>query len=211
MAFASLTIDAFLDRLASADPTPGGGALAPMAAAFAAAMVSMVCNLTLGRPRFADVQDAVVEILDQATASRGRLLALTDADSDAYGAVSQAYRLPRATAEQQATRAGAIETSMHGATEVPVESAEEARALLSLTLRIAEVGNPTLLSDVAVAAHIAAAAVRAAAAQADFNIATLTDREFAASMQDRLDRARVDLDGLTARILDVVSTRAAAP
>lgn len=209
MAFASLTIDEFLDRLASTDATPGGGALAPMAGAFAAAMTTMVCNLTAGRPKFVDVQDAVSELLRQTAECRYRLLALADADADAYEAVRDAYRLPHATDDQKRARAAAIEASMHGATQVPVESAEEARALLSLTLRTAEVGNPVVLSDIAVAAYIAAGAIRGAAAQAAFNIATLTDREFAAAMQDRLARATLDVDSLTARILDVIESRTA--
>jgi formiminotetrahydrofolate cyclodeaminase len=209
MSFASLTIEAFLDRLSSSDPTPGGGALAPMVGAFAAAMLAMVCNLTLGRARFAEVQGAVSEALAQSAEHRARLLSLADADAEAYGSVRDAYRMPQTTGDQKLARAAAIEATMHRATEVPVESAEAARAVLSLALRTAQVGNPSALADVVVGAHVAAAAVRAAAAQAQFNLTTLTDREFVATMQDRVDRTVIDLDSLTARILDVVEARTA--
>lgn len=207
MGLASLTIDAFLDRLASSDPTPGGGALAALTGASAAAMLAMVGNLTRGRPRFAEVEGEAAAIVAEADQRRQRLLALADADAEAYGVVSGAYRLPRATDAEKQSRATAIESAMHGATDVPVDTTMEARAVLQLALRIAQTGNPTVLPDVAVAAHIAVAAVRSAATQAEYNLASINDRPFAARMQERIDRALGDLDGLASHVLEVVESR----
>src|SRR5437867_2713525 len=109
MGLASLTIADFLDRLGSSDPTPGGGALAALTGASAAAMLAMVCNLTRGRPRYASVEAQVTEIVGRADTHRARLLELADADAEAYGSVRDAYRLPRETDAEKAARAEAIE------------------------------------------------------------------------------------------------------
>src|SRR5437762_3310036 len=113
----SLSIDEFLQRLGSSDPTPGGGSLAALSGALAAAMLAMVCNLTIGRPRYASVEAEVQEILRDAVSHQQRLVELTNADMYAYEAVRDAYRLPRDTEVEKSQRAFAIEQSMHGATE----------------------------------------------------------------------------------------------
>ena len=205
---ASLSIAEFLDRLSSSDPTPGGGALAAVTGASAAAMLAMVGNLTRGRPKFANVEAEVVQIVEAADHLRQRLLELADADADAYGSVRAAYRLPHNTEEEKSARAAAIESAMHGATDVPVDTATEARAVLELGLRIAQTGNPTVLPDVAVAAHVAVAAVRSAATQADYNLASITDRTFANRVEGRLDDVLGGLDALATHVLEVVETRA---
>ena len=210
MSLGSLTISEFLDKLGSKDPTPGGGALAALAGAQAAAMLTMVCNLTLGRPRFAAVEGQVTEVLGEATQLRDSLLRLADADADAYGAVRDAYRLPHTTEGEETTRKTAIEAALHGATDVPVRSAEAARAVLELALATARIGNPSVLPDVSVAAFVAVAAVRGALTQAQFNLDTLADRAFALTVGERLAHAGAGLDGLTSDILEAVKSRAAS-
>src|SRR5579862_1380864 len=97
-------IGAWLAALASSDPAPGGGAAAALEAAMAAALVEMVCNLTIGKPAYADAEDAVTAIRDRATALRQRALALAAEDAEAFAAVIDAYRLPREADEERATR-----------------------------------------------------------------------------------------------------------
>src|SRR4051812_18022854 len=145
----SLSIDDFLQRLGSSDPTPGGGSLAALSGAMAGAMLAMVCNLTIGRPRYAEVEQEVHAILDEALASQRRLVDLADADMDAYEAVRDAYRLARGTDDEKTARAAAIEQSMTRATQVPVDTAEAARALVDLSLRAANTTNVNALGDVA--------------------------------------------------------------
>jgi formiminotetrahydrofolate cyclodeaminase len=210
MSLGSLTIDEFLARLGSSDPTPGGGALAALSGAMAAAMLAMVCNLTVGRPRFSDVEAEVRALLEKAEALQRQLLDLADADADAYTAVRDAYRLPRATDEDQQTRADAIEQSMHHATEVPVDSALAARAVLDLAAKAAETTNPVALGDVAVATHLALGAARGAADQARLNLATLKDPSFIARMGEQIDRLLAEADVVAVRALQGVATRGGA-
>src|SRR6059036_2513342 len=134
MEIASLTVDEFLTRLGSSDPTPGGGALAAVVGASAAAMLAMTCNFTFGRPRYAHVEAQVRDLLTEIASWQQRLLTLANSDADAYLAVRQSYSLPRGDDTERAARAAAIEESMHGATEVPIETMEGARRLLDLAL-----------------------------------------------------------------------------
>ncbi len=208
MDIAALTIDEFLSRLSSSDPTPGGGALAGLSGAMAAAMLAMVCNLTLGRPRYADVEEDIRAILAETERSQRELLALSNADADAYGAVRDAYRLPQTNDDERAARSAAITRSMERATEVPVQTAEAARGVLGLAARAGEIANHLMLGDVAVAAHLALGATRAAADQARLNLLSLPDSPFAAEMETRIAAALEGADHDTRRALDAVKQRA---
>jgi methenyltetrahydrofolate cyclohydrolase len=207
MGLGSLTIDEFLDRLGSSDPTPGGGALAALSGAMAAAMLAMVCNLTVGRPRFAEVETEVRELLARCKTLQRQLLDLADADADAYTAVRDAYRLPRGTEPEQQARAEATERAMHRATEVPAGSATAARAVLGLAEEAARTTNPVALGDVAVAAHLALGAARGAADQARLNLTTLKDESFVSRMSKHLDELLAEADDSTARTLLDVARR----
>ncbi len=208
MDIAKLTVDEFLTRLSSSDPTPGGGALAGLAGAMAAAMLAMVCNLTVGRPRYADVDEAIRAILSDAEAQQRALLDLANADADAYGAVRDAYKLPQSTDNEKAARTGAIAKSMERATEVPVQTAEAARAVLALAASAGEISNRLMLGDVAVAAHLALSAARAAADQARLNLLGMPPTEFATEMERRIAGALAGADQDTQRALDAVQRRA---
>jgi len=192
----------FLDALASAEPTPGGGAAAALAGATAAALISMVCNLTVGRPRYADVDAAMQAIRGRSESARARLVALADADARAYGAVAAAYRLPRATADERSRRVAAIQTALVGAAQPPLEAMDVSRTLVTLALETAAHGNSTVASDAGVAADLAAAAVRASATMVRANLAELTDPALLADYSARIDVAEagltVDLDRIAA-------------
>ena len=204
----SLSIDDFLTRLGSSDPTPGGGALAAVAGAMAAAMLAMVCNLTLGRERYADVETEVRSILAQCLESQQRLIQLANEDAVSYLAVRDAYRLPRGSEAERSARADAIERAMHRATEVPVATASSARVVLGLAARSAEITNVSMLGDVAVAAHLALGAARGAADQARLNLLSLADADFVSRNRAQIDDLLTGADADAARSLEAVDARA---
>jgi formiminotetrahydrofolate cyclodeaminase len=176
MSFLHLPVEHFLEDLASSSPTPGGGGAAALAGATAAALVSMVCRLTLGRPKYAEVETRVREILTQSEALREELTALIDVDADAYGRVMAAYRLPRETEEERQTRSAAIEQAMVEATRVLFRTAAAARRVLDLSEPAAEVGNVNALGDIAVAVLLADAVVHATLLQSEINLRLIKDR-----------------------------------
>src|SRR5215212_6375936 len=98
------TVDDFIDQLASANPTPGGGSASALAGAMAAAMVEMACNLTVGREKFRDVEEDLKVVLARAGELREQLLAAVDEDTEAYNEVSQAYKLPKESEADKAAR-----------------------------------------------------------------------------------------------------------
>ncbi len=170
-----LSLGAFCDRLASADPTPGGGTAAAAAGALGAALVAMVARTTIGKKKFADRQAAMEGIRDEADGLRGDLLALAEADARAFDAVLAAYRLPKGTPEDDARRAAAIQEATRGATAAPLAACRMARRVLGLARQVAAEGNPSAASDAGVAGLLAAAAARGALLNVRINLPQLAD------------------------------------
>jgi methenyltetrahydrofolate cyclohydrolase len=188
-AIGARTVAAYLDELASAAPAPGGGAVAALHAAQAAALVRMVCNLTIGRERSA-AEPTMRNALQAAAALQDEALSLADEDAAAFSAVTDAYHLPKATAEEEAERDAAVQTALRGATDVPLRTAANAARVVELCGDILDGANPNLVSDVGVAAASAAAAIDAAALNVEINLASLHDQEFVASAAGALDAHR---------------------
>ena len=117
------TIAKWLEALASPAPAPGGGAAAALNAAIGAALIEMACNLTIGRPGYAQQEAGMRAALAEAAKLRSRALHLAAADVEAFGAVSEAYKLPKETDEQRQARTRQIQRTLVGATEVPLNTA----------------------------------------------------------------------------------------
>lgn len=187
-----VAIAAYLDALASSAPTPGGGSAAGLTGAMAAALVSMVANLTVGRPRFAGVEAPVRAALDEAEQTRARLLQLTHDDEVAFTRLAEAMKLPRGSDGEKRARTQAMQAAMRAAAQPPLEMARLCRRLLDLALVTAESGNPNLASDAGVAALLAEAALRASAINVRVNLAHLRDTDFVEATQATLN---AQLDG----------------
>ena len=199
----SQSIQSFLDQLASASPTPGGGSVAALSGALAAGLISMVCQLTVGRPRYAAFEAEVQSILSQTEAIRARLTALIQIDIDAYTVVSAAYKRPKDDPE----RAAAIADAMVIATDVPLQIAEQAAALLPLALPVAQHGNRTAVGDVVAGAQLAVACVHAALINVDANVGLLVDHPRRAEFLARQNAARAGIEAQRDAIVAVALTR----
>lgn len=204
-----LSVADFLERLASGAPTPGGGSAAALAGALAASLSSMVCHLTLGKPEFADVAQEVERLLGESEAARAALGFGIEADAAAFARVAAAYKLPRGTEAERQARALSIQRASRDAAREPLEAARLCARQLDICERLAEVGNPRLLSDVVVAAHLARAALDAAAANVEVNLGVLADDPFAAEARAELRRLREGRDAQVAAILARVRQRTA--
>jgi methenyltetrahydrofolate cyclohydrolase len=176
----------WLDDLASAAPAPGGGAAAAMLAAIGAALVSMVCELTVGKPRYAEHEDVMRAALASAAEFLAEARRLADADAVAFGAVSEAYRRPKGTEAERAARTEAIQVALVGAAGVPLRTAAVAAGIIELSERILPGANVNVLSDVAVAASSARAALEAAEVNVEINVAALRDPAGQAALRAEL-------------------------
>ena len=185
--YLELSLGEFLDRVASGGPAPGGGSVAAVAVALAAALSGMSARLS------ADQLADAPELADRADASRRRVAPLARADAASYGRVLDAYHLPREPDPE--TRTERIRDALSGAADVPLAIAEVGNEVAGIAARLVEEGNPNLEGDAMTAVLLAEVGVRAAAALAEINLSS-------ANVEDeRLGRANrlVDMTAATVR------------
>jgi methenyltetrahydrofolate cyclohydrolase len=180
--FSSQTVDELLDTVAAETSAPGGGSVAAVVTAFAAALVAMVARFST-----AEWEDAAGAVA-QAEALRARVLPLADEDARAYESVLVARRLP--TELEPEARDAALGRALSRAADVPLAIAEAALDIASLAAEVAERGNPNLRGDVVTAALLAEAAVRATANLVEINLATREDDERLARAREVVEMAR---------------------
>lgn len=198
-----LTCENFLVELASAAPVPGGGGGAALAGALGAALSSMVANLTIGKEKFAQQEPEVKELLAQAEAVRAELLQLVAEDAAVFGSFMSCYKLPKSTDEEKAARTQAIRTAAKGAATVPLNIARASYKVLELADRLVVIGNPGVITDGAVSALLARAALRSASYNVLINLGLTKDEEFNAA-------AKAELEALEAKALELENRALAA-
>ena len=203
-AIIDLTPHAFIEATAAATPAPGGGSVAALAGALAAALTQMVAGLTLGRKKYAAVQDRAQAILAEADHLRQKLTAAVAEDAAAYGRVMDAFRQKEL---DSASRAAAIEAATIGAGEVPLHVARLSRDVIFLAQKIVEVGNLNAITDAAAGALLAQTAVRIAALNVKVNAVNLQDRALADNWRQQTNDLENEVDRLLADILTLVSER----
>jgi methenyltetrahydrofolate cyclohydrolase len=199
-AYVEGTIASYLDKLASAEPEPGGGSVAALVGALGAGLVTMVTSLTLGKEKFAAVEDDMEEIAAAAEVLRARLGEYVSLDAKAYRAVAVAMKLPRDTEEQKQERAAILQSALKGAAEAPLAVAEAAGEVAALTLPAAEKGNPHAVSDAGVAVLLAEAAAQSAALNVKINLAWIEDEDFNRHAWGRIETVLSE----TARLREIV-------
>lgn len=173
------TVGDFLDHLASASPTPGGGTAAAIAGAMSAALVAMVGRLTAGREKYAAVEGRMREIIEEAEKARANLVLLAQRDQEAFDRVMEAYGMPKASPEEKERRAKAIQRALKDATRIPLETLEEATAIQELAADALELGNVNARSDAGTAWHLAESAFQGALLNVRANLESIKDPGFA--------------------------------
>ena len=177
-AFFEKTLREVIEVSASNEPTPGGGSVSAMVACFGVAMTAMVCNLTVGKEKFKDVEPQVQAILDEANAIIKKLEKLVDEDMMEFSNFMKAYQLPKSTDEEKAARTVAVQKALKSATDTPMEIARVCLEILSITEKLSTIGNKMAISDAGVAAYVAEACVNAVLLSADINIPMIKDEEY---------------------------------
>ncbi|MBN1483346.1 MAG: glutamate formimidoyltransferase [Chloroflexia bacterium] len=194
----------FLARVAAGTPTPGGGSVAAVAGANAAALGRMVANLTIGRKKYAAVEDdmrAVEAALEQL---QQELLGLCVEDAAAFEAIMDSFRRPKGSDEEKATRSQAIQKATIEAARVPLCTAERTVQVLDLLRRAAAQGNPNAHTDAAVAVAMGRAAVFGAARNVRVNIEGLKDRALAEQLEGQISELEQRAEELSREVLGIV-------
>ncbi|MDP4021457.1 cyclodeaminase/cyclohydrolase family protein [Methylobacterium sp. NEAU 140] len=201
------TIQTFLTELASAAPTPGGGGAAAISGAMGAALVSMVCNLTIGKKKYAEVEAELKDVLARSEGLRVVLTGMIAEDVAAFDAVMAAYGAPKATDEEKAARAEKIQAALKTATDVPLACCRACRAVIDLAAITADKGNLNVISDAGVAVLSAQAGLRSAALNVYINAKGLEDRAFADERLEELEGLLAEAGTLTEQVYAVVKAK----
>jgi formiminotetrahydrofolate cyclodeaminase len=198
------TIETFLAQLAARVPAPGGGATAGLHAAQAAALVAMVARYT-DAAKYADHAEEIASITTTADRLREDALGLAEQDAAAFTAVTEAYRLPKETAEEATARSLAIAQSLVTAARVPAVVIDVAEQVLGLAERLLPIGNRNVISDVAAAAEAARAAATTARVNVELNLGGIKDAETwgqLAAVAGTVDDLVLRADKVTAAVRD---------
>jgi formiminotetrahydrofolate cyclodeaminase len=186
MGYLEEPLKTYSDALASGEPTPGGGSAAALVGALGSALNSMVANFTVGREKYADVEDDVQRLLRESERVRAELQRLTQADTEAYGQVATAQRMSRDTDEQKAARRAAMQEALKAAAGVPRDALRSCHRVLEVAAELVDKGNPNLITDVGVAAKFALVAMECAALNVEINLAYIKDESYVAACREEM-------------------------
>ncbi len=168
----------FLDEVASNSAAPGGGSVAAFAGALGAGLTAMVCRLTIGKKKYADVEGEMQDVLGKVEEMRLQFTELIEKDAEAFNAVMRAFSMPKETEEQKEARSSAIQEATKSAALVPLEIMELCERALPLASIAATKGNVNSISDAGVAASMFYASCESAALNVRINLSTVQDDEF---------------------------------
>jgi formiminotetrahydrofolate cyclodeaminase len=168
----------FLDKLASKSPEPGGGSVAALTGALGAGLVSMVCSLTLGKEKYKDVQPQIEALIKESEQLRAEMQDLIQKDTEAYGALSEVYKMPKNTDAEKAARTAKMQEALKKACQVPFDIGLKSLDVAKLAERAADIGNVGAVSDAGVAVLLAKACAESAALNVKINVNSIKDEAY---------------------------------
>ena len=192
----------FMDKLASKSPEPGGGSVAALTGALGAGLVSMVCSLTLGKEKYKDVQPQVEALIKESEQLRAEMQDLIQKDTEAYGALSEVYKMPKATDAEKAARSAKMQEALKKACQVPFEIGLKSLAVAKLSRRAADIGNVLAVSDAGVAVLLAQACAQSAALNVKINVNSIKDDSFNKNVWSRMQDVLNEVASLEKTVME---------
>jgi formiminotetrahydrofolate cyclodeaminase len=207
MKLQDLLLKEFLEKSAANEPVPGGGSNAALNAAMGTALTEMVANLTIGRKKYADVDERMRAIAVEMAVQRSRFLEDIDRDAEAYRLVMDAYRLPKETEDEQQLRDAQIQEATRWASQVPMEVAERAFSLLETMWETLLRGNPNAATDGLVGLMNCRTAILRALLNVRVNLGGIQDQSFVEEMNAKCDRLEKQTMEIEAKAIELIKTR----
>ncbi len=174
-----------LDEVSSSSPAPGGGSVAAVNGALGCSLLMMVCGLTIGKKKYADVQEQAQQVLNETSKVRADFLSLIDEDANAFLKLFELFKIKEPTPEQQQQ----LKSAEENAIAVPRKTMEAALAAMEQAAKLAPIGNKSAISDVGVAVQCIKAAYKGGKLNVKINLAGKDDEEKAPHMKwlDEMD------------------------
>ncbi|MEW6654105.1 MAG: cyclodeaminase/cyclohydrolase family protein [Bacteroidota bacterium] len=202
----SKSLQQYFDDLSSNAPTPGGGNVAALCGALSSSLGAMVCGLTIGKKKYAEVESEMIEVKAKLDSYQKEFFALGQKDNAAFDKVMEAFKLPKETEAEKEARSKAIESATFGAAAVPEEVMKKAKEILPFLKTIIEKGNKNSLSDAGVAAALVAAASKGAYLNVLINCSSLSNQTIAQEIKKRSDIVLDETCAESNRLLENVFT-----
>jgi formiminotetrahydrofolate cyclodeaminase len=192
----------FMDRLASSFPEPGGGSVAALSGALGAALVSMVSNLTVGKQKYRDVQPQARTLLEESERLRAVMQELMQRDTEAYGALSEVYKMPKETENEKSARSEAIQGALKKACEVPFNIGIRSFDIAKLARQAVEIGNAAAVSDAGMAVVLAYACAECAALNVRINLKGIKDEEYNRGARSQIEQVLKQMKDLKDQVIE---------
>jgi Methenyl tetrahydrofolate cyclohydrolase len=204
----ALPVDEFTSRLSSKDPVPGGGGASALAGALGVALGGMVANLTIGKPKYADVEEEIQSIKESAEQLQKELLALVERDAEVFAPLSDAYRMPDSSEIEKTEKERVMQDCLKKASLVPLEIMDKCAEALPLVEMLAAKGSVIAVSDAGCAAALIKAAILSAWLNVRINVRLIKDEEFVLEtdshgknlLAEYIPRADKIYDGVVAKL-----------
>ncbi|WP_462136206.1 cyclodeaminase/cyclohydrolase family protein [Porphyromonas uenonis] len=197
-----LTVKGLLDVTAGKDPVPGGGSISALSGSIAAALTEMVAGLTIGKKKYAEVEEQMKQIVERVQKIRQQLILDVDRDSEAYNVVFAAFQMPKETDEEKAARSAQIQEATKIAANVPMEVARRVYSLLSDIEEVVSNGNQNAVTDGCVAMMSARNAIIGALFNVRINLTSIKDEQFVADMTAEADRLEREVIEREAKVIE---------
>lgn len=188
MDFTSYTCNDFVDILSTKAPVPGGGGACALVGAIGCALGNMVGSLTVGKKKYADVEEDIVALKEKADVLQKELLRLVEEDARVFEPLSKAYGMPKETDEEKAEKARVMEAALKDACSVPMEIMRKCCEAIELIEEFAQKGSVIALSDAGVGAAFCKAALLGASLNVFINTKSMADRAYAESLNEEAER-----------------------
>ena len=201
------SLQKYLEELSSNSPTPGGGNVAALCGALSASLGTMVCNLTIGKKKYLDVETEMNEMKVKLNVYVDKFLSLAKYDNEAFERVVDAFKLPKETDEQKKLRIEAIEKSTLEAASVPADVIKNCREIIPLLETISKKGNQNSLSDAGVAVAVIAAASEGAFLNVLINYSSLSEKQKASGLLMQAENLNNEVKEEAKYVLDVISSK----
>ncbi|MDD3277387.1 MAG: cyclodeaminase/cyclohydrolase family protein [Lachnospiraceae bacterium] len=207
MGFSTVPCNEFVEVLGSKAAVPGGGGASALVGAVGTALGNMVGSLTVGKKKYADVEERMYELKEKADQLQKELLHLIERDAEVFEPLSKAYSMPRATEEEKAEKARVMEIVLKDACSVPMEIMEKCCEAIELLVEFGEKGSTLAISDAGVGAACCKAALKGASLNVYINTKSMADKAYAASLNEKCDAMLEKYTKIADEVFDSVLAR----